>query len=85
MLRDGKFIKEPPIKIGAHYVPFNSQQTTREDEFVQHLILLGNEPTKGSATPRSAKILDWLMFLLMIWIGVASLVPLMKFIADQLL
>lgn len=82
MLRDGKFIKEPPIKIGAHYVPFQQQSTTKEDEFVQDLMLYGS--AKQSITPRSAKILDTLMFMLIIWIGVATLVPVLKLIVDYL-
>ena len=82
MLRDGKFIKEPPIKIGAYYVPFQQQSTTKEDEFVQELMLYGS--AKPSVTPRSAKILDMLMFVLMIWIGVATLVPILKFIVDHI-
>ena len=81
MLRDGQFIKEPPIKIGIHYVPFQQQSTTKEDEFVQQLILCGS--VKPSVTPRSAKILDMLMFVLMIWIGVATIVPILKLIVDH--
>jgi len=83
MLRDGKFIKEPPIKIGAYYVPFQQQSTTKEDEFVQELILC--ESMKPSANPRSAKTVDMLMYVLMIWIGVAALVPFLKFIVDYII
>lgn len=40
MLRDGYFIKEEPIKIGAHYVPdFFKRQVTPEERFMQDVIL----------------------------------------------
>lgn len=84
MLRDGKFIKEPPIKIGAHYVPFQQQSVSREEEFVQNLILHG-APTPPMATTRSAKIIDMFMFVLMIWVGIAIIVPVMKLILDYFL
>jgi len=84
MLRDGKFIQEPPIKIGAHYVPFQQQSVTKEEEFVQNLMLHGTT-IPPMATTRSAKIIDMLMFVLLIWIGVATIVPLLKFILDHVL
>lgn len=84
MLRDGKFIKEPPIRIGAHYVPFQQQSVSKEEEFVQNLILHGT-PTPPIATTRSAKIIDMFMFVFLIWIGVATIVPLMKLILDYVL
>lgn len=84
MLRDGQFIKEPPIKIGAHYVPFQQSTTTKEDEFVQELILHGTD-IPPMATTRSAKIVDALMFVLLVWIGIATIVPVMKFILDYVL
>ena len=40
MLRDGKFIKEDPPKIGAHYVPrLRPEEYTPEERFVQDLVL----------------------------------------------
>lgn len=40
MLRDGKFIKEDPPKIGAFYVPkFKEEGQTPEERFMQNLIL----------------------------------------------
>ena len=40
MLRDGKFIKEDPPKIGAHYIPrLRSEEYTPEERFVQDLVL----------------------------------------------
>jgi hypothetical protein len=40
MLRDGKFIKEDPPKIGAYYVPkFRPEEYTPEERFVQDLML----------------------------------------------
>jgi hypothetical protein len=40
MLRDGKFIKEEPPKIGAFYVPrFRAEAYTPEERFAQSLVL----------------------------------------------
>ena len=84
MLRDGQFIKEPPIKIGAHYVPFQQQSVSKEEAFVQDLMLHGTD-IQQMATTRSAKIVDALMFVLLVWIGIATIVPVMKFILDYVL
>jgi hypothetical protein len=85
MLRDGKFIKEDPIKIGAYYHPSNQQQPTPEDEFVQELILCGTPDPQSIASTRSAKLLDWILFVLLVWLMTAALIPAVKFIADHLL
>jgi hypothetical protein len=82
MLRDGKFIKEPPIKIGAYYVPQSPQPSSPEDEFVQDLILANTNQHKGFVSTRAAKIMDWILFVLLIWLGVNVLVPVLKFIVD---
>lgn len=39
MLRDGQFLREPPIKIGAHYVPKYNHYMTAEEERVQEALL----------------------------------------------
>ena len=40
MLRDGKFIKEEPPKIGKFYVPrFKEEAYTPEERFAQSLVL----------------------------------------------
>lgn len=40
MLRDGKFIKEDPPKIGQFYVPkFREDERTPEERFAQNLLL----------------------------------------------
>jgi hypothetical protein len=40
MLRDGKFIKEEPPKIGKFYVPrFREEAYTPEERFAQSLVL----------------------------------------------
>lgn len=40
MLRDGKFIKEEPPKIGQFYVPkLREEDNTPEERFVQDLLL----------------------------------------------
>lgn len=47
MLRDGQFIKETPPKIGAHYVPSHPKPFSKEEQFVQG-ILLGIEERRQS-------------------------------------
>lgn len=74
MLRDGQFIKEPPIKIGAHHVPFAQTSPTKEDEFVQHLIL----NSRPIATTKSARLMDIILILLIIWLGIGIIVPALK-------
>ena len=40
MLRDGKFIKEDPPKIGKFYIPkIKEDDRTPEEQFVQNLLL----------------------------------------------
>lgn len=39
MLKDGKFIKEPPIKIGVHYVPPSKKTFTEEEKEMQQVLL----------------------------------------------
>jgi len=52
MLRDGKFIKEEPPKIGKFYVPkFREEQYTPEERFAQSLIL-GYKDTQFSLLSR---------------------------------
>lgn len=52
MLRDGQFIKEAPPKIGAHYTPtFNKTKFSKEEQFVQNL-LLGFEERRQSFLSR---------------------------------
>lgn len=48
MLKDGKFIKEDPPKIGAHYIPrAGIKDFSKEEQFVQS-ILLGIEERRQS-------------------------------------
>ena len=47
MLRDGQFIKEAPPKIGAYYTPQPAAPVSREEQFVQN-ILLGIEDRRQS-------------------------------------
>ena len=52
MLRDGKFIREQPIKIGAHYTPcFQPAFFSKEEQFMQS-VLLGIEQRKASLLSR---------------------------------
>jgi hypothetical protein len=39
MLKNGKFIKEPPVKIGVHYVPPLAKHTTEEEALMQQAFL----------------------------------------------
>lgn len=39
MLRDGEFLREPPVKIGAFYVPPIKHDATYEDMFIQEVLL----------------------------------------------
>lgn len=40
MLRDGKFIREEPPKIGSHWIPKNKEeQSTPEERFAQDVLL----------------------------------------------
>jgi hypothetical protein len=40
VLRDGRFIKEEPPKIGSHYAPLNKPKTyTKEEQFMQNVLL----------------------------------------------
>lgn len=48
MLRDGKFIKEDPPKIGRFYTPpFKEESYTPEERFAQSLVLGYREPDKS--------------------------------------
>jgi hypothetical protein len=39
MLKNGKFIKEPPIRIGVHYVPTPKISATEEEKEMQQVLL----------------------------------------------
>jgi hypothetical protein len=39
MLRDGKFIREDPIKIGSHYIPPFYRTVTKEDQAIQRTLM----------------------------------------------
>lgn len=43
MLRDGKFIKETPPKIGSHYIPPLEREYSEEEQMMQE-INLGHKP-----------------------------------------
>lgn len=49
MLRDGKFIKEDPVKIGIHYVRQNKYMPTNEECFIQDALLHKSVPAKDAA------------------------------------
>ena len=39
MLRDGQFLAEPPVKIGAHYVRQRRHEMTETELFTQSVLL----------------------------------------------
>ena len=39
MLKNGQFIKEDPPKIGSHYIPTKPMPFSREEQFVQSVLL----------------------------------------------
>lgn len=47
MLKNGKFIKEPPIKIGAHYVPPPQKPSSEDEWIIQNLILQDKQERRG--------------------------------------
>ena len=52
MLRDGQFIREQPIKIGAHYTPnYQPAFFNKEEQFMQ-AVLLGIEQRRQSFLSR---------------------------------
>lgn len=48
MLRDGKFIKEDPPKIGSHYIPSSRPALTSKEEQFMQSVLLGIEERQQS-------------------------------------
>ena len=47
MLRDGRFIKEPPPRIGCFYVPAKPVVASPEEAFIQNVVL-GNRQDEHS-------------------------------------
>jgi hypothetical protein len=84
MLRDGQFIKEPRIKIGAHYVPYAKPKITSDDIFMQEI--LSNNKSSGMAPDSTgySKIVDWILIFCIAWFGLAIFVPLLKILAENL-
>lgn len=39
MLRDGKFIKEKPVRVGEYWTPTPNTQTTLDEELIQEALL----------------------------------------------
>ena len=57
MLRDGKFIKEDPPKIGSHYVPRHEREYSDEEQAMQE-INLGYKPPMDY---KEADVIFWLL------------------------
>jgi hypothetical protein len=79
MLRDGKFIKEPPIKIGAHYVPSIYREQSEEERLIQRVIL-DEKPKKHHLT-----FMEVGMFMVVVFTAAWMIASLFKFIVDVLL
>lgn len=69
MLRDGKFIKEPPIVIGSHYVPeYHKDKNVSEEEEVMQNILLG-----GSARA-NVSVEDYLLYFFLMCAAIYTII-----------
>jgi len=80
MLRNGKFIKEDPVKIGCYYLPFYRQQTTREGDFIQN-ILLTPIPNRSKSNVM-ARIAEIGVFSFLVLCGTMLFTGILKFIID---
>lgn len=79
MLKDGKFIKESPIKIGAHYVPPPYKPTSEEEWIIQHLILDSKKQRRGT------NIINIGLVLLFAYFIVGACVVMLNFLLDNFL
>ena len=79
MLRNGKFIKEPPIRIGAHYVPPPYKPTSEEEWIIQHLILESKRQRRG------INITNIGLALLFAYVIVSACVMMLNFLLDNFL
>jgi hypothetical protein len=57
MLRDGKFIKEPPPKIGCNYIPPFEREYSDEEQAMQE-INLGGKPLMDY---KESDVIFWLL------------------------
>jgi hypothetical protein len=68
MLRDGKFIKEPPIVIGSHYVPeYHKDKNVSEEEEVMQDILLGG-------TEVDTSVEDYLLYFFLVCAAIYTII-----------
>lgn len=77
MLKNGKFIKEQPVRIGAHYVPPKHKTPTEEDVFV-YRVVMGERYRKPQELSVGA-------YLAMCFSGMAAIVLLANVIVGLLL
>lgn len=80
MLRDGKFIKEAPVRIGCYYMPPNRMTMTREDVFAQELMLSKIQPQQFS--PMKRKFIEVGAFGLLVLWGTLVFSAILKFVID---
>lgn len=69
MLRDGKFIKEPPIVIGSHYVPeyHKDKNVSEEEEVMQHVLL-------GGSARRDVSVEDYLLYFFLVCAAIYTII-----------
>lgn len=79
MLKNGKYIKEKPIKIGAHYVPPQRKGYSEEDNFIQYVFM-------GYRMPRKTKVRATVgAYLAMAYFGIVGMIMLVNVLAGLLL
>ena len=84
MLRDGQFIKEPRIEIGAHYVPYSKPKITNDDIFMHEILSNHGNESMPYDTTGNSKIVNWIVIACIAWFGLAIFVPLLKILAEHL-
>lgn len=78
MLRKGKFIKEPPVKIGIHYKPQPFYGTEEDEVDVRQLLLNG----KWSARKKSDLSVG--VFLILAYLFLCGIVALINLLMGKL-
>jgi hypothetical protein len=84
MLRDGQFIKEPNIEIGAHYVPYAKPKITSDDIFMQDILSKNGNESMAYDTTGNSKVVNWIVIACIVWFGLAIFVPLLKILVEHL-
>ena len=69
MLRDGKFIKEPPIVIGSHYVRqyHKDKEVSEEEELMQNALL-------GEKIQEEISVEKYLLYVLLTYVALHTVI-----------